>query len=200
VDTDSGLDFERIYGAYHGKVRAYAAKLFGNEDADDICQEVFAKVHRSAASLADPAKLSAWIHAVTLNTVRDAARKRARGPAASALAEPFDDESEEVDSVVSRIPDPSARTPEERAERAEMVACYLGYLRKLPPSQYKVYVLSEFEDLSNEEIAQRLDLSLATVKIRLHRARSQLNSELRRNCRCYYNERGELMGEPKDPD
>ena len=48
-----------------------------------------------------------------------------------------------------------------------------------------------------QEIARRLGLSLATVKIRLHRARARLYDELRRNCRCYVNERGELMGEPR---
>jgi DNA-directed RNA polymerase specialized sigma24 family protein len=59
-----------------------------------------------------------------------------------------------------------------------------------------VYALSEFEDLSNQAIADRLSVSLGAVKIRLHRARSLLYGELRRNCRCYQNERGELMGEP----
>lgn len=73
----------------------------------------------------------------------------------------------------------------------------LDYVKQLPPNYYVVYVLSEFEDLSNQDIARRLSLSLATVKIRLHRARAKLHEELRRNCRCYYNERGELMGEPK---
>lgn len=198
--SGTGLDFESIYGAYHGKVRAYAAKLLGNEDADDVSQEVFAKIHRSAAGVSDPAKLPAWIHAVTLNTVRDLVRKRARGPASGVAAEQFDEEGDEGDPLVSRIPDLTARTPEERAERAQMVACYLGYLRKLPPAYHEIYVLSEFEGLPNEEIARQLGLSLATVKMRLHRARSQLNSELRSKCRCYYNERGELMGEPKGPD
>jgi RNA polymerase sigma-70 factor (ECF subfamily) len=200
VVTGSDLDFERIYGAYHGKVRAYAAKLLGNADADDVSQEVFAKIHRSVARLSDPARLPGWIHAVTLNTVRDLVRKRTRGPVANVPADPLDEEGDEGDPSVSRIPDLTSRTPEERAERAEMVACYLGYLKKLPPAHYRVYVLSEFEDLPNEEIARQLGLSLATVKMRLHRARSRLNSELRRNCRCYYNERGELMGEPKGPD
>ena len=50
--------------------------------------------------------------------------------------------------------------------------------------------------MSNQEIADRLSLSVGTVKIRLHRARALLYGELRRNCRCYRNERGELMGEP----
>ena len=78
-----------------------------------------------------------------------------------------------------------------------MVACYLDYVKQLPPSYYAVYLLSEFEHLSNEEIARRLSLSLGTVKIRLHRGRAKLYEELRRNCQCYQNGRGELMGEPK---
>jgi RNA polymerase sigma-70 factor, ECF subfamily len=79
-----------------------------------------------------------------------------------------------------------------------MVACFLEYVRRLPRSYYLVYTLSEFEDLSNREIADRLRLSLGTVKIRLHRARAVLYGELRRRCRCYRNERGELMGERRD--
>jgi RNA polymerase sigma-70 factor (ECF subfamily) len=93
--------------------------------------------------------------------------------------------------------DGGARTPEQIAIRNEMVACYLDYVKQLPPIYSEVYLLGEFENLSNEEIARRLSLSVGTVKIRLHRARTQLNEKLRTNCRCYYNERGELLGEPK---
>jgi RNA polymerase sigma factor (sigma-70 family) len=124
------IDFARIYDTYHAKVRAYAAKLIGRDDADDIA-------------------------------------------------------------------DPAARTPEQAAARNEMVSCYVDYVKRLPRDHYDVYVLAEFEHLPNAEIARRLDLPLATVKIRLHRARAKLHEELRRNCRCYYDERGELMGEPK---
>jgi RNA polymerase sigma-70 factor (ECF subfamily) len=78
-----------------------------------------------------------------------------------------------------------------------MVACYLDYVRQLPKAYYEVYALSEFEALTNQEIAHRLGLSLATVKIRLHRARARLHEELRQNCECYRNARGELMAGPK---
>jgi RNA polymerase sigma-70 factor (ECF subfamily) len=78
-----------------------------------------------------------------------------------------------------------------------MVACYLDFVDRLPSDHREVYVLSEFEGLSNADMARHLSLSVGTVKIRLHRARAVLNEELRRSCRCYYNERGELMAEPK---
>jgi RNA polymerase sigma-70 factor (ECF subfamily) len=78
-----------------------------------------------------------------------------------------------------------------------MVACYVDYVKQLPRDYHDVYVLAEFDQLPNARIARRLGLPLPTVKMRLHRARAKLHEELRRNCRCYYNERGELMGEPK---
>jgi RNA polymerase sigma-70 factor, ECF subfamily len=190
-------EFSEIYDTYHGKVRAYAASLLGANEADDVAQEVLVKVGRSLGTLSHPSKLGSWIYAITLNTVRDAVRKRAHTPDRLAEGLGSAGENEEGDPALSRIPDTVSRTPEEDAIRNEMVTCYLDYVKRLPPKYYEVYVLNEFERLSSDDIARRLSLSLGAVKIRLHRARAQLLEELRRNCRCYYNERGELMGEPK---
>ncbi len=189
-------DLTEVYGTYHRKVVAYAAKLLGRDRAEDIAQEVFLKVARSLATLSDPAKLTSWIYAITLNTVRDHARERAadgaRGPDARG-----DGTWEGEEEAPAEAEDTGSRDPEEMAIRSEMVACFLDYVRRLPRHYLLVYALSEFEDLSNREIADRLRLSLGTVKIRLHRARAVLYGELRRSCRCYRNERGELMGERK---
>lgn len=186
-----------IFDAFYGKVRAYAAKLIGPEEADDIASEVFVKVARSLGTLADGAKLTPWIYAITLNTVRDAARSRAsRPPPAAGRPAPARGASE-VPSPTDEIADTRSCSPEETQIRREMIDCFLRYVKQLPPNYYDVYVLSEFEDLSNEEIARRLGLSAGTVKIRLHRARVRLYDEVRRHCRCYYNERGELLGEPR---
>ena len=181
-------DFAGVYAAYHAKVRAYAAKLVGHDDADDVAQEVFLKLSRALGTLSDPARLGSWIYAITLNTVRDGARARACRP----LRQP-----EDAEARLARVSDPAARTPEQAAARNEMVACYVDYVKGLPPDYLDVYLLAEFEHLANAEIARRLGLSLGTVKIRLHRARARLHDQLRRNCRCYYDERGELLGEPK---
>jgi RNA polymerase sigma-70 factor (ECF subfamily) len=191
-------DLSRIYAAYHGKVLAYAGKLLGPAEADDVAQEVFVKIGRSLGTLADSAKLTSWIYAITLNTVRDVARKRSAAPDRTSGTPDASRGAGEGDAPMSRFPDTVSPTPEEAAIRAEMVACYVDYVKQLPRNYYAVYVLSEFEHLANDEIARRLSLSLGTVKIRLHRARARLHEELRRHCRCYYNERGELMGEPKD--
>ncbi len=189
VTGESLPDFPDVFAAWHGKVRAYAAKLIGPGEADDVTQEVFLRVRRSLGTLEEPSKIGSWIYAITLNAVRDAVGKRSpRGAPPSAGAP----------EAIAAIPDAAARTPEEAVLRTEMVECYLDYVKRLPPRYEEVYVLSEFEELTNDEIAQRLAVSLGTVKIRLHRARRRLFSELRRNCACYVNDRGELMGAPKE--
>jgi RNA polymerase sigma-70 factor (ECF subfamily) len=189
------VEFSRVYETYRGRVLAYAAKLIGPADAEDVTQEVFVKVGRALGTLTDPAKLSSWIYTITLNTVRDLAR--ARASRAEAASPDLDAVSPDRDADRSASSSASGtHTPEEIAIRNEMVACYLDFVKQLPANYYEVYALSEFEDLSNEEIAGRLSLTLSTTKIRLHRARSRVNAELRKNCRCYYNARGELMGEP----
>ncbi len=124
-------------------------------------------------------------------------RKRSAGVDGRADAEGPAGEGGEREALLARVPDAVSRNPEERAIRNEMVACYLDRVRALPASYHEVYVLSEFEHLSNADIARRLGISLGAAKIRLHRARAQLYEVLRRNCRCYVNERGELMGEPR---
>ena len=54
-----------IYEKYHRKVVAYAAKLLGMDQAEDIAQEVFLKVGRSLGTLSDGAKLTSWIYAIS---------------------------------------------------------------------------------------------------------------------------------------
>jgi len=195
VSHEASTEFAAICREYRGRVVAYAAKLMGKDEAEDIAQEVFLKVSRSLDTLLDRSRLAPWIFTITLNTVRDMARSARRRAASAAV--PVLEEHESTNPLLV-LPAP-ARSPEENAIRNEMVACYLEYLESLPHDFYEVYVLSEFEDLTNPEIARRLSLPVSTVKIRLHRARARLHEELRRNCRCYRNERGELMAEPISP-
>lgn len=190
-------DLAAIYDAYYRRVRSCAAKLLGADEAGDVANEVFVKIARSLHTLEESSKLVPWIFAITLNTVRDAARSRASRASVVGIGTPRAEGSGEHLPPLSEILDRKARTPEDSAVRSEMIACYLDYVERLPGDYRDVYVLSEFEELSNAEIAGRLSLTVGAVKIRLHRARARLYEELRRHCKCYVNDRGELMGEPK---
>ena len=73
-----------------------------------------------------------------------------------------------------------------------MMACIRNVIKKLPEDYRTVIVLSELEELGNREIAEILQVSLDTVKIRLHRARAKLKKELENLCCFYHDERGVL--------
>ncbi len=197
--SDRGLPaFSQIYESYHEKVLAYATKLIGRDDADDVAQEVFIKIGRSLEGLADPSKLASWVYAITINTVRDVARKHSSCKVRQTSRTGSGQGDGDDDDLLSRVPDSRSCTAEEAAMGNEMVACYLNYVEALPANYLDVYMLSEFYELSNEDIARRLALTIGTVKIRLHRARTKLYEQLRRDCQCFVSDRGNLMARLKD--
>lgn len=195
MDETGRPDFSQVFEAYHSRVLAWAARWLDRDDAEDVSQEVFVKVARSLDTLARPSKLGSWIYTITLNAVRDAARARAVRPERSSVPRETCPE-QDGGRAPTDAPDTRSRSPEESAIRREMIACYLEFVDALPPAYREVYLLAEIEELSTDQIAGRLGISPGNVKIRLHRARATLYEQLRKNCRCYVNARGELMGEP----
>jgi RNA polymerase sigma-70 factor (ECF subfamily) len=77
--------------------------------------------------------------------------------------------------------------------------CIKGVVDGLPENYRTVLILSDLEELTNNEIAEVLDISLETVKIRLHRARTRLKKELEHHCSFYKDERNELACDRKVP-
>ena len=73
-----------------------------------------------------------------------------------------------------------------------MNQCIRAFVEKLQQNFRTVLVLSELEEMKNSEIAEILGIPLATVKIRLHRARAALKNELQTHCEFYRNEQNEF--------
>ncbi|MBZ5496224.1 MAG: RNA polymerase sigma factor [Acidobacteriia bacterium] len=189
------MNYDDLYAQYYRRVRKYLRGIVGDTEAEDLAQEVFIKVGVRLGTLKDEARVSSWIFKIALNTARDRLRKAPMtAPACNRASSPV---VEPVEETAERLPDSRLRTPEENLARSEMFQCYFDFVKKLPRHYFDVYALSEFEELPDKEISERLSLPLETVKMRLHRARAKLYDELRTHCRCYYNERGELMGYPK---
>lgn len=191
------LDFNDIHAAYHDRVLRYIRGIAGDEHAEDFTQEVFIKIHRGLDSLRDEKKLSSWIYSIALNTARDGLRSMKAGPRIVSLDKDGAPDGVGAPRMMEHFPDPRARAYEDILAKKEMAQCYVDFVKKLPPNYFEIYVLSEFEGLPDAEIASRLSLSLRTVKVRLHRARTRLYDELRKNCTCYNDKSGELMCEPK---
>lgn len=184
------MDFSAVYQEYQPKIHRYLTHFSGEADASDLTQTVFLKVSRSLDSFRGESSLSTWIYRIATNTAHD--------HAASSLARQKDCEQLlDDDASLDSFPDSSHQGTDHEYIRREMTACIRGVVDRLPESYRTVLLLSEFEEVSNNEIAAILNISLDSAKIRLHRARTALRNAMESHCSFYHDERSELMCDRK---
>ncbi len=183
--TDRRLCFEDVYAEFHPRIRRYLDRLLGASEADDATQEVFVKVSQALARFRGESSVSTWVYRVATNVAYD----RLRSPSLRRTGDvPVDSETPAKD------PSPGI---ERQLVRQEMSDCVDRFIDRLPANYRSVVILSEQEGLTNQEIAKALGLTVDTVKIRLHRARTRLKNELGDGCNFYRDERNELVCDPK---
>jgi RNA polymerase sigma-70 factor, ECF subfamily len=186
-------EFRRIHETFHPKVLRYLTRMVGENGAEDLAQVVMLRVSEGLASFRGEARLSTWIYRIATNAALD--RLRAYGSKQVEGQDPLQavDTESEIDPDLESLP-LEAQTPsvEATAIREEMNACIREFIGRLPESYKTVMVLSELEGFKNAEIAEILEVSLDTVKIRLHRAREKLRKELEAGCSFDRDERDEL--------
>lgn len=157
--------FATLYAFFAPRVKGYLMRIgVSAGEAEDLAQEVLAKVWRKA-SLFDPAKASAatWIYTIARNQRIDAMRRNAK-PALDPDDPAFLPEEE-----------PRADAALERAERDLKIR---SIFKTLPRNQQDVVALHFYEDHPHAAIAARLGLPLGTVKSRLRLAFSRIKREL----------------------
>lgn len=187
--------FQDIYTQYRPKILIYLRRLVGDADAEDVAQEVFVKVDKALEGFRGDSSLSTWIYRIATNTATDHLRKL---PPRQVLDFPSispDDDNSPDDTM----PDDGAPVLDTLLIRKDMNECIRGIVESLPDNYRSILVLSEFEGLTNAEITEIAGISLDTVKIRLHRARTRLRKELETKCNLYHDERNELACDRKTP-
>lgn len=192
--TTCELDFERIYTVYYPKISRYLMQRFDPKEAEDLAQDVFLKISKSLHTFGNHSRISTWIYTIAKNVAID--RMRSNNNINSSAAN-FSLEEDLCDK--SQCFSNKERPLEEQVIRQEMSECVKEMIDFLPENYRTVILLSEMEGLKNNEIAEFLGVSIDTVKIRLHRARAKLKSDLLENCDFYKTECNSLMCERKTP-
>lgn len=182
-------EFEKIYNAYHSKIFRYISRLTSNNETEDITQEIFEKINRGLSGFRGKSQLSTWIYRIATNTALD----RMRSPSFSRSGEELTSEDEDRNVWI----DHKKPSVDHQLIRKEMSECVKEYVNKLPSEYRTVILLSEIEGFKNREIADILQVSLDTVKIRLHRARAALKKLLDEACDFYHNEQDILACDRK---
>jgi RNA polymerase sigma-70 factor (ECF subfamily) len=176
--TDA-VEFEKIHEAFQPKIFRYLTGLVGEGEAEDLTQEVFIKVGRALKDFRGESRLSTWVYRIATNAAMDKLRESSFRQDAGPI--PFDDS----DEAGSLVPWTGEEPPpvEQQLLQKQRYECFMDYVHHLPLSHRTVVVLSELEELTNNEISEILGLSLDVVKIRLHRGRSRLFQELKTHCK-----------------
>lgn len=168
--------------AYEALILRFEQPVFGvvsrlledPADAPDVVQEVFIKIFRNIANFRGDSSLRTWIYRIAVNEARNHRRWFGRHRAKEFSLEPADSESV---GITDWLADPSPSPFEERLDH-EVQALVEEALKKISPTYRTALVLREVEELSYEEIAGILEISLGTVKSRILRGRDALRKEL----------------------
>ena len=159
--------FRQLFHQHRADVTRLVHRMLGpSADLEDVVQEVFLQVHRSIGDFRGQAKLSTWLHRVTVNVVlmhRRAARSRPH------LVRP------EPDDVR-----PDGRIgPDEDVARRDRIRAFGRVLDRLSEKKRTVFVLHELEGMSPAEISAIVEAPVLTVRTRLFYARRELSRMLR---------------------
>lgn len=154
---------EEVWTAFRYRLYTYIrARARSPEDADDILQDVFVKVHRRICTLEDEAHLASWLYRVTHNTIIDHYRKKRPEPT---------------------LDDPPAAIEDDLPIAEQKLAPFLRELIDGLPTTYRdALTLTELEGLTQTEMGQRLGLSVSGAKSRVQRGRAMVRQQLLECC------------------
>lgn len=175
-ELGSPLSVEQIYRDYAPTVYNVARRMVATDvDAEDVTQDVLLQIVRKLPSFRGDAAFPTWLHRVTVNAALSHRRRQAvrqeHGLTHSIDAHP---EDVSIQEAASRGTD----TPDDLLANSEVRQLIDRAIDRLPETYRQVFVLADVEGLPNQEIADRLGMSLAAVKSRLHRARAMLRESL----------------------
>jgi RNA polymerase sigma-70 factor (ECF subfamily) len=166
---------EQIWQEYHHKLHGFIQSRVSDASlADDILQDVFARIHSRIESLRDSRKIQSWIYQITRNAIIDYYRARKI--------------TEELPESLSSIElDTNERT------RKGMSNWILPMIQSLPKNYQQALMLSEIEGLPQKEVAKKLGLSLPGAKARIQRGRALLKKALVECCSYKFDRIGNVI-------
>ncbi len=167
---------EKIWEEFHPRIKQFILKRIPDEhNAEDILQEVFLKIHARIDTLRDEEKLQSWMYQIARNVIADYYRQHKATVALSeALLLP---EEPVVDDDVVKDLLPGVRT----------------MVNSLPDEYRQALLLTEYEGLTQRELAERLGLSLSGAKSRVQRAREKLKAMLLDCCHFEFDRLGKII-------
>ncbi len=166
--------FDSLVRQYEQKAYQYAFRLTRDPDeAADIVSEAFVRVFNAIGNFRSQSAFATWLYRILTNCYLDR-KKKDRSKLHTSLESSVQLDTGEVERQVQDF----SPGPAEEAERSARETAVQSALSQMPDYQKAMLVMYHVENLTYEEIAERLDLPLGTVKSRLNRARLALRDLL----------------------
>ena len=167
---------ENLWETFHTGLKHFILKRIPDEQsADDVLQETFLKIHTRIATLRDEDKLQSWMYQIARNAIADYYRTQ---KATVELPEtlPVLDEPVFEDEVIK-----------------DLIPGVKAMVDSLPPAYREALILTEYEGLTQRELADRLGLSFSGAKSRVQRAREKLKTMLLDCCHFEFDRLGKII-------
>jgi len=168
---------ESIWRTFSGRLRSYIAKHVREEsDAQDVLQDVFAKIHAGLSRLKESEKLEAWLFQVTRRAILDHFRSRSGKRRSTSLPEDLADEAPPM------------------GVSAEVASWLEPMMSLVPEEDRDVLRLADLDGMAQKDLAARLGLSVTAAKSRVQRARKRLKKAVLDCCHIELDRRGNAVG------
>jgi RNA polymerase sigma-70 factor (ECF subfamily) len=172
-----------VWEGFRHSLRQFIAKRVQDEDdAEDILQDVFLKIHDNIDKFRDDTKIKSWVYQITRNAIIDHYRAR------------------KVTAETPEIPGKIADEPAAESDlESEIASCLKPLLGQLPEKYSQAIALTELQGITQKEMAKDLGLSVSGAKARVQRARKKLKEALTACCHFEFDRRGNILDyQPKE--
>lgn len=171
------IQTEELWNEFSDKLLFFIrGKVKSKEDADDILQNVFIKIHQNLIGLKDEKNLKSWIYTIARNSIIDYYRS----------VKTSEEYNEEYDKMIEF-------QDEDNSFNKEITCCIDDFINLLPEKYQETIRLYEFDEMKHKEIAKKLDLSVSASKSRVQRGRIQLKKVLEECCMFQLDKYGNIL-------
>jgi RNA polymerase sigma-70 factor (ECF subfamily) len=174
--------FDEFVNVFRSKVFQYSLLMCGHrEDAEEVAQDTLLKVFENFDQLQDARNVRAWVFRIAKNACLIKRRKSVFAPKTELSLEDYVPKVEDDGSGLRMQIADWSKVPDSQMLQTQLKEILTAAIQELPEIYRAVLLLRDVEELSTEETAQILDVSIDVVKTRLHRARLAIRQKLDRH-------------------
>ncbi len=174
VQRGDAAAFDLLVRKYQHRIAALIGRYVADwSEVQDVAQETFIRAYRAIGNFRGDAQFYTWLHRIAVNTAKNHLVAHNRRPPTDDIDV---DDAEQFDSGI-RLRD--SDTPERELMRQQLEQTVVRAVEALPEELRVAINLREVDGLSYEEIAERMDCPIGTVRSRIFRARDAIDRELR---------------------